>query len=274
MWRGAAKAVQNKHNECEALWGRARRRCSAPHGMARHAADRRRPWHAGGRFYSRQLSQLEKIIVHLAVYWLPLHLASSPFGMIADRGGRAAISAPRTATYQGGGGGGRRGGGGGGEKGAPPTTNDDRPRDAVCVCVCVGCLTIKNKQPCWQHFHIFLEGCLLFSFSKLGMWRRGKMLIHLLLIFTVAHFCHDIILCTLESCGVCKRLEGDRASGRVFPFLRIKKQPCFSLNRHCTFFFSRQLPGSRMATCGNFAIKGWIGTLVPCHELPNWHNVY
>lgn len=37
----------------------------------------------GDRLYSRQLSQLEQIIVHLAVYWLPLHLASSPFGMIA-----------------------------------------------------------------------------------------------------------------------------------------------------------------------------------------------
>lgn len=43
--------------------------------------------------YSRQLSQLEQIIVHFGVYWLTLRLASSLF-----TSWREASSAPQTAT--------------------------------------------------------------------------------------------------------------------------------------------------------------------------------
>lgn len=57
--------------------------------------------------YSRQLSQLEQIIVHFGVYWLTLRLASSPFTLSL----RAAISAPRRATCS----------------GCPPTANEEPP---------------------------------------------------------------------------------------------------------------------------------------------------
>lgn len=148
--------------------------------------------------------------------------------MIADQEGRAAISAPRTVTYRGGGGGGRGGGvgGGGGEKGAPPTTNDERLRDAVCVCR----MSDDQKQTTMLTAISHLSGRLpTFCLLQVGHVKERENVDSFIINFTAAHFCHDIILCTLESCGACRRLEGDRASGRVFPFFWIKKQPCFSL---------------------------------------------
>lgn len=47
--------------------------------------------------YSRQLSQLEQIIVHFGVHWPTVRLASSPFTWSR----RAAISAPRRAICSG-----------------------------------------------------------------------------------------------------------------------------------------------------------------------------